>query len=107
MNNTDTTITTAASTIKFANVSEWIPVNKAKALIAQFIQDGLYTINEIKKSSIIFTNRKNKSDGYSCRVKAIAGKHPELEIAPAKRGRKPKNVTASIVEVEVIESEIL
>lgn len=101
MNNTDTNVT-VADTIKFANVSEWIPVNEAKVLIAQFIQNGLYKINEIKKSSIIFTNRKDKSDGYSCRVKAVAGKHPELEIAPAKRGRKPK-----AVEVEVIEPEIL
>lgn len=89
MNTTDTT-TTAASTAKFANVSEWLPVSEAKALIAKLIQDGTYLANEITRSSNIFTNRKDKSEGYSCRVKAIAGKHPELEIAPAKRGRKPK-----------------
>lgn len=87
MNNTDTTATT---TVKFANVSEWLPVSEAKALIAKLIQDGTYLANELTRSSNVFTNRKDKSEGYSCRVRAIAGKHPELEIAPAKRGRKPK-----------------
>ena len=96
MNNTDTT--TTASTIKFANVSEWLPVTEAKAFIAKLIQDGTYLANELTRSSNVFTNRKDKSEGYSCRVRAIAGKHPELEIAPAKRGRKPKAKVESEVK---------
>lgn len=71
------------------DVSAWISTADATKLIEKFINEGTYTKNELKKSSCKFANGKDKSEGYLCRVLAVAGKHPELEmVATAKRGRK-------------------
>lgn len=76
----------------FADLTDWIPVDDAKAMIKDLIEQGKYEKHQIKKSSNLFANRKDKSEGYICRVLAEAGIHPELEIQkpekPAKRTKK-------------------
>lgn len=76
----------------FADLTDWIPVDDAKAMIKDLIEKGTYEKHQIKKSSNLFANRKDKSEGYICRVLAEAGIHPELEIQkpekPAKRTKK-------------------
>lgn len=67
----------------FVDMTTWIPVDEAKAKIAELIANGTYTKQQIKKSSNLFANRKDKTDGYICRILVEAGIHPELE-APKK-----------------------
>ena len=87
----------------FVDMTSWIPVDEAKAKIAELIENGTFTKTQIKKSSNLFANRKDKSDGYVCRVLIEAGIHPELEI------KKEKKVTKKVkkveVDVEVIEDK--
>lgn len=72
----------------FVDLTAWIPVDEAKTMIKTLIEKGKYNKNQIKKSSNIFANRKDKSEGYLCRVLAEAGIHPELEIKKEKKTRK-------------------
>lgn len=72
----------------FVDLTTWIPVDKAKTMIKTLIEEGKYNKNQIKKSSNIFANRKDKSEGYLCRVLAEAGIHPELEIKKEKKTKK-------------------
>ena len=74
----------------FVDLTTWIPVDEAKAMIKNLIEQGKYQKHQIKKSSNLFANRKDKSEGYICRVLAEAGIHPELEIQ--KPGKKTKQV---------------
>lgn len=83
--------TMARITSNFVNITDWIPVSEAKLFIAKMIEEGKYAKDEIGKSSNIFTNRKDKSEGYSCRVMALKGKHPELELKKEKKETKEKN----------------
>lgn len=80
----------------FADLTNWIPVDDAKAMIKDLIEQGKYEKHQIKKSSNLFANRKDKSEGYICRVLAEAGIHPELEI------QKPEKVTKRTKKVAVI-----
>ena len=80
----------------FVDITTWIPLDEAKAKIAELIENGTYTKEQIKKSSNVFANRKDKSDGYICRVMAEAGVHPELELK--KEPKKTKKVTKKKVE---------
>ena len=80
----------------FVDITTWIPVDEAKAKIAELIENGTYTKGQIKKSSNLFANKKDKSDGYVCRVLAEAGIHPELELK--KEPKKTKKVTKKKVE---------
>ena len=75
----------------FVDITDWIPLDDAKAKIAELIENGTYTKEQIKKSSNVFANRKDKSEGYLCRVMAEAGIHPELELQREvkPRGKKP------------------
>ena len=77
----------------FVDITTWIPVDEAKAKIAELIENGTYTKGQIKKSSNLFANKKDKSDGYVCRVLAEAGIHPELELK--KEPKKTKKVEAT------------
>ena len=74
----------------FVNLTTWIPVAEAKAMIARLIEEGAYEKQQIKKSSNLFANKKDKSDGYVCRVLAIKGLHPELELPDTKAEKKSK-----------------
>lgn len=74
----------------FVDLTTWIPVNDAKKMIKELIEQGKYEKHQIKKSSNLFANRKDKTDGYICRVLAEAGIHPELEIK--KEEKKTKRV---------------
>lgn len=74
----------------FVDLTTWIPVDDAKKMIKELIEQGKYEKHQIKKSSNLFANRKDKSDGYICRVLAEAGIHPELEIK--KEEKKTKRV---------------
>lgn len=74
----------------FVDLTAWIPVDEAKTMIKTLIEQGKYNKNQIKKSSNIFANRKDKSEGYLCRVLAEAGIHPELEIKKEKKTKKIK-----------------
>lgn len=80
----------------FVDMTSWIPVDEAKAKIAELIEAGTYQKHQIKKSSNLFANRKDKSDGYICRILVEEGVHPELE-APKKqkKTRSTKKVTES------------
>ena len=80
----------------FVDITTWIPVDEAKAKIAELIENGTYTKGQIKKSSNLFANKKDKSDGYVCRVLAEAGIHPELELK--KEPKKTKKVAKKKVE---------
>lgn len=85
----------------FVDMTSWIPVDEAKAKIAELIENGTFTKTQIKKSSNLFANRKDKSDGYVCRVLIEAGIHPELEIKKEKKAtKKPKKVEAVVQVVE-------
>lgn len=77
----------------FVDITTWIPLADAKAKIAELIENGTYTKEQIKKSSNVFANRKNKDDGYICRVMVEAGIHPELELK--KEPKKTKATTAT------------
>lgn len=91
---------------KFVDLSTWIPVAEAKAMIARLIEQGVYTREQIKKSSNLFANKKDKSDGYVCRVLAISGLHPELELkkeTKAKKTKAPKKVV-QVVEPQVVDT---
>lgn len=79
-------------TNKFVDHTRWIPVDEAKAIIAKFIADGVYTKEQIKKSSNLFANRKDKTDGYVARVLVLQGIHPELEIAKEPKKNKVEKV---------------
>ena len=85
----------------FVDMTSWIPVDEAKAKIAELIENGTFTKTQIKKSSNLFANRKDKSEGYVCRVLIEAGIHPELEIKKEKKAtKKPKKVEAVTQVVE-------
>lgn len=89
----------------FADLTEWIPTSEANERIKKFIADGLYTKDELKKSSQKWADNNDHSKGYLCRVMGIKGKHSELEIiATAKRGRK---ATKPVVEkkAEIVEKK--
>lgn len=87
----------------FVDLTAWIPVDEAKAMIKDLIEQGKYQKHQIKKSSNLFANRKDKSEGYICRVLAEAGIHPELEIQKLERKTKQakKAVAAPQVAQEV------
>ena len=80
----------------FVDMTSWIPVDEAKAKIAELIENGTFTKTQIKKSSNLFANRKDKSEGYVCRVLIEAGIHPELEI------KKEKKTTKKVKKVETV-----
>lgn len=81
-------------------MTSWIPVDEAKAKIAELIENGTFTKTQIKKSSNLFANRKDKSDGYVCRVLIEAGIHPELEIKKEKTTKKVKKTEAVAQVIE-------
>ena len=81
----------------FVDMTSWIPVDKAKAKIAELIENGTFTKTQIKKSSNLFANRKDKSEGYVCRVLIEAGIHPELELK-----KEPKKSTKKVKKVEAV-----
>ena len=88
--------------VNFVDITTWIPLDEAKAKIAELIENGTYTKEQIKKSSNVFANRKDKSDGYICRVMVEAGVHPELELKKEtkKVARAPKKEKAAPVATE-------
>lgn len=75
----------------FVDMTSWIPVDEAKAKIAELIENGTFTKEQIKKSSNLFANRKDKSDGYICRVLIEEGIHPELEMSKKEKKTKAKS----------------
>ena len=83
----------------FVDMTSWIPVDEAKANIAELIENGTFTKTQIKKSSNLFANRKDKSDGYVCRVLIEAGIHPELEIKKEKKATKKPKKTEAVAQV--------
>ena len=87
----------------FVDMTSWIPVDEAKAKIAELIENGTFTKTQIKKSSNLFANRKDKSEGYICRILIEAGIHPELEIKKEKKAAK--KVKKAETEAEVTEEK--
>lgn len=83
----------------FVDMTSWIPVDEAKAKIAELIENGTFTKTQIKKSSNLFANRKDKSDGYVCRVLIEAGVHPELEIKKEKKTTKKVKKAQAVTQV--------
>ena len=83
----------------FVDLTTWIPVDDAKKMIKELIEQGKYEKHQIKKSSNLFANRKDKSDGYICRVLAEAGIHSELEIKKEeKKTKRGKKTEEAVVE---------
>lgn len=94
----------------FVDHTSWIPVAEAKVIIDEFIKNGTYLKEQIKKSSNLFANRKNKDDGYICRVLVMEGIHPELELPKTELPKKAKRVKKSKsaptpVEVEIVDDQ--
>lgn len=87
----------------FVDLTTWIPVDEAKAMIKDLIEKGTYEKHQIKKSSNLFANKKDKSDGYVCRVLAEAGIHPELELK--KEPKKTKNVVKKLEVAQAVEPQ--
>lgn len=83
----------------FVDITTWIPVDEAKAMIKDLIEQGKYQKHQIKKSSNLFANRKDKSEGYICRVLVEAGIHPELEIQKPEKKTKRVKKTAAVSQV--------
>ena len=83
----------------FVDMTSWIPVDEAKAKIAELIENGTFTKTQIKKSSNLFANRKDKSEGYVCRVLIEAGIHPELEIKKEKKTTKKVKKAEAVAQV--------
>ena len=83
----------------FVDLTTWIPVDEAKKMIKELIEQGKYQKNQIKKSSNLFANKKDKSDGYVCRVLAEAGIHPELEIKKEKKTTKKVKKAEAVAQV--------
>lgn len=83
----------------FVDLTTWIPVDEAKAMIKDLIEQGKYEKHQIKKSSNLFANRKDKSEGYICRVLAEAGIHPELEIKKEKKTTKKVKKAQAVAQV--------
>lgn len=85
------------TTTTFAAVSTWIPTADAKSLRDKLIADGTYNKAQIKLSSYRWADVKDHDKGYLCRVMAVKGIKPELEVGEAGRSRKSKNEIASFV----------
>lgn len=83
----------------FVDLTTWIPADEAKVMIKDLIEQGKYEKHQIKKSSNLFANRKDKSEGYICRVLAEAGIHPELEIKKEKKTTKKPKKTETVAQV--------
>ena len=83
----------------FVDMTSWIPVDEAKAKIAELIENGTFTKTQIKKSSNLFANRKDKSEGYICRILIEAGIHPEFELKKEKKTAKKVKKAEATVEV--------
>ena len=88
----------------FVDMTSWIPVGEAKAKIAELIENGTFTKTQIKKSSNLFANRKDKSEGYVCRVLIEAGIHPELEIKKEKKTTKKVETVAQVAEDKPVDN---
>lgn len=88
----------------FVDMTTWIPVDEAKAKIAELIENGTFTKEQIKKSSNLFANRKDKSDGYICRVLIEEGIHPELEL-PKKEKKSKVKKSKKAEKAEAAESQ--
>lgn len=73
--------TVTATPTQWSYITGWMKVEVANDFIAQAIAEGSYKKGQIKKSSPRFANKKDKTDGYECRVVAISGINPELEQA--------------------------
>lgn len=89
----------------FVDMTSWIPVDEAKAKIAELIENGTFEKTQIKKSSNLFANRKDKSDGYVCRVLIEEGIHPELEMPKKEKKTKAKSKKAK--KAEAAESQVV
>lgn len=91
----------------FADLTTWIPVDKAKAMIQELIDNGTYKSDEIKKSSNIFADKNLKAaGGYLSRVLAIKGIHPELELPEKpKKTKSPKTKKTKAKTVQAVNTE--
>lgn len=67
------------SNCNMVDISGWIPVQEARARMAELIKNKTYTQKQIRVSSQRFANKKDKSQGYEAKVLVEPGIHPELE----------------------------
>lgn len=77
----------------YAIISDWVTLADAKQMMNDLIGREVYTKEQLKKSSTIFANGKDKSDGYLYRVMAVEGIHPDME-----RGSQKRRVKREVVE---------
>lgn len=79
----------------YAIISDWVTLADAKKMMNDLVGREVYTKEQLKKSSTIFANGKDKSGGYLYRVMAVEGIHPDMERGTQKR--RVKNKTAEPV----------
>lgn len=79
----------------YAIISDWVTLADAKQMMNDLIGREIYTKEQLKKSSTIFANGKDKSDGYLYRVMAIEGIHPDMERGSQKRRVKRETVEST------------
>lgn len=100
---TDTAAAIPAKNVTFAIISDWMSTAQAKEMMNDLVGREIFTKKQIKKSGYLFANGKDKSDGYICRVLAVTGIHPEMELGfrqpRGKHVRKPKvSVETPVIE---------
>lgn len=64
----------------FAAITDWIPISEAKGIVDFLKAKGLYTREQIRKSSYAWVKVGDTSKGYTCQVRAKRGVHPEFEL---------------------------
>lgn len=89
MNNNDT-----KTMVTFAPISNWIPVADAKVMRSELVNNGTFAKDQVKLSSYRWVDTKDHSKGYLCRVLAIKGLRPDMEVE-TKRVKKAAAVTTS------------
>lgn len=88
---------TMNDTITFAAVTTWISIADAKAKRAELIAQGLDR-KQVKLSSYRWSDIKDHSKGYICRVMVVKGLLPDMEVADAKPRKQNKNAIGTFAE---------
>lgn len=80
-------------------ITNWIDSKEATALIKRLVAEGRFEKSQLKKSSCKFTNGKDKSDGYQCKVFAFTVDMPDgIEVVQSIKSEKVKIKTKAKVE---------
>lgn len=84
--------------ITFVAVSAWISTTAAKELKNKLIEEGTYSKTELKLSSYRWADVKDHSKGYICRLMAVKGINPDMEIVTSVRKSKSNSIGCFVSE---------